>query len=108
MHIRRGLAVAIVFGSATTVWSATDRADVARMTSANAVTQTNSYGIGVYAIVAGGIVRSSSSCFELSGAIGQPVPGHSSGGAVAVGSGFWSVAPVTRLDEIFFNGFEGC
>ena len=51
---------------------------------------------------------SRSSCFIVSGTVGQPAPGYSSGGLYSVYAGFWTVAPTMRTDEIFFDGFEGC
>jgi hypothetical protein len=48
------------------------------------------------------------SCFRLSGTLAQAAPGYSSGPSDSLISGFWSAAPTTGLDEIFFNGFEDC
>jgi hypothetical protein len=48
------------------------------------------------------------SCYRLSGAVGQPVPGYSSSGTYSISAGFVAVTPTTTRDEIFFNGFEGC
>lgn len=50
------------------------------------------------------------SCYRLSGTVGQAAPGYSSAntGEYSVLAGFWSAAPTTGLDEIFFNGFGGC
>lgn len=48
------------------------------------------------------------SCFRLSGTVGQAAPGYSSGTTDSIVAGFWSAAPTKELDEIFFNGFEGC
>jgi hypothetical protein len=48
------------------------------------------------------------SCFRLSGTVGQAAPGYMSGTTDSLISGFWSAAPTTGLDEIFFNGFEDC
>lgn len=65
------------------------------------------FSIDWYAISTGGsTVRND--CFVLNGTTGQPTPGYSSGGAYALLSGFWSVAPISGSDVIFFNGFEGC
>ena len=47
-------------------------------------------------------------CFRLWGTVGQTAPGYSSVSTYAVYAGFWSAAPKTGLDEIFFNSFEGC
>jgi hypothetical protein len=49
-----------------------------------------------------------SSCFRLSGTVGQAAPGYSSGQTNSVIAGFWSAAPAVGTDEIFFNGFQGC
>ena len=48
------------------------------------------------------------SCFRLSGTAGQAVAGYSSGPTDSLVAGFWSAAPTTGLDDIFFNGFEDC
>jgi hypothetical protein len=78
--------------------------------------QTPSYCVNWSAVINGSIHRSHNSCYLLSGTIGQyaPAPGYSyqatSGGGTNFGvfSGFWSAAQTSGLDEIFFNGFEGC
>jgi hypothetical protein len=48
------------------------------------------------------------SCFHLSGTVGQAAPGYSSNASDSIYAGFWSAAPTTGLDELFFNSFEGC
>ena len=48
------------------------------------------------------------SCYLLSGTAGQTAPGYSSSSTYAVLAGFWAAAPTSGLDEIFFNGFQGC
>jgi hypothetical protein len=70
-------------------------------------TPTPQFSIDWHVISPGG-TQLRSNCFVLDGTLGQPVPGYSSGGIFAVLSGYWSVAPITGTDEIFFNGFEGC
>jgi hypothetical protein len=55
-----------------------------------------------------GVSNATSACFRVSGTLGQPVPGHATGGNFVLVSGFWAGAPTARLDTIFFNGFEGC
>lgn len=52
--------------------------------------------------------QSRNGCFVLNGTTGQPAPGYSSGGVYALLSGFWTAAPITGGDEIFFNSFEEC
>jgi len=69
------------------------------------------YSIDFHAIGAG-VDALRNSCFGLSGTLGQAAPGYSSYTSSAptysVYAGFWSAAPATRLDEIFFTGFEEC
>ena len=65
------------------------------------------YSIDFHTISSGGgSLRNS--CFHLLGTVGQAAPGYSSGSTDYVIAGFWPAAPTTGLDEIFFNGFEGC
>jgi hypothetical protein len=63
--------------------------------------------IGFHYISAGGHALTNS-CYRMSGTAGQPVPGYSSATNISVVEGFWTAAPTTGLDEIFFNGFEDC
>jgi hypothetical protein len=78
--------------------------------------QTPAYCINWSAVTNGGIQRASNSCYRLNGTIGQlaPEPGYvyqaAAGGGTNYGvfSGFYSAAQTTGLDEIFFDGFEGC
>jgi hypothetical protein len=65
------------------------------------------FSIDWYVISPGG-GPSRNECFVLNGTTGQPAPGYSSGNVYALISGFWTVAPVTVSDEIFFNSFEEC
>jgi hypothetical protein len=49
------------------------------------------------------------SCFHLYATVGQAAPGYSSGSTYSVIAGFWPAAvSIAGMDEIFFNGFEGC
>lgn len=57
-------------------------------------------------IVPGGITRSRSPCFELSGATAQAVAGPVSGDTFELYSGFWNSGDST--DTLFRNGFEAC
>jgi hypothetical protein len=63
--------------------------------------------INFHVISAGG-KSLNNSCFRLSGTVAQAAPGYSSGPSDSLIAGFWSAAPTTGLDEIFFNGFEDC
>jgi hypothetical protein len=65
------------------------------------------YSIDFYVISAGGNSLKSS-CFRLSGTVGQPSPGYSSGAIYSLIAGYWQQAPAVGSDEIFYNGFEGC
>jgi len=68
------------------------------------------YSIDFHSIGTGGSSLRNN-CFGLSGTVGQAAPGYSStsdGTAYSIYSVFWSAAPATGLDEIFFTGFEGC
>jgi hypothetical protein len=68
---------------------------------------TPTYSIDFQVISAGG-TSLKSSCFRLSGTVGQPVPGYSSGNIYSLIAGYWQPAAATGSDEIFYNGFEGC
>lgn len=68
---------------------------------------TPQFSIGWYVVSSGG-AQMRRDCFVLNGTIGQSTPGYSSAGVFSLLSGYWSVAPITGTDEIFFNGFEGC
>jgi len=63
--------------------------------------------IGFHFIGAGGGAMKNA-CYRLSGTAGQTAPGYSSSGTQSVVAGFWSGAPTTGLDEIFFTSFEDC
>jgi len=79
--------------------------------------QTPIYCLNWAVVTSGGIQRAHNGCYLLSITIGQlaPAPGYAyqanvGGGGTNYGvfSGFWSAAQTAGLDEIFFNGFEGC
>jgi hypothetical protein len=65
------------------------------------------YSIDFYVISAGGNTLYGS-CYRLSGTVGQPAPGYSSGSIDSLIAGYWQPAPMAVTDEIFFNGFQGC
>ena len=68
---------------------------------------TPTYSIDFYAISTGGNTLLGS-CYRLSGTVGQPAPGYSSGSIESLIAGYWQPAPIAATDEIFFNGFQGC
>jgi len=72
---------------------------------------TATYSIDFHTISSGGSSLRNS-CYHLTGTVGQAAPGYSSTTSgtptYSVYAGFWSAAPATGLDEIFFNGFEEC
>jgi hypothetical protein len=68
---------------------------------------TPTYSIDFYVISSGGSSLKNS-CFRLSGTIGQPAPGYSSGAIFSLIAGYWQPAVAVASDEIFYNGFEGC
>ena len=65
------------------------------------------YSIDFFAISAGGNTLFGN-CYRLSGTVGQPAPGYSSGSIDSLIAGYWQPAPIVATDEIFFNGFQGC
>ena len=65
------------------------------------------YSIDFFAISAGGNTLRGN-CYRLSGTVGQPAPGYSSGSIESLIAGYWQPAPTAATDEIFFNGFQGC
>jgi hypothetical protein len=65
------------------------------------------YSIDFYVISAGGNTLYGN-CYRLSGTVGQPAPGYSSGSIDSLIAGYWQPAPTAATDEIFFNGFQGC
>lgn len=76
--------------------------------------QTSSGYLLNWSSVAGsGRAHMRSSCYILSGSIDfQSAPNNSSiltgSGSYVLYSGFWWAAPISDLDEIFFDGFEEC
>jgi hypothetical protein len=66
------------------------------------------YSVDWHVITNVGLLHARNSCFDLSGTVGQPTPGYSSSAGYQVISGFWTAAPKSGRDAIFFNGFEGC
>jgi hypothetical protein len=87
---------ALLLISAVTAWTSDAHAGT-----------TPTYSIDFYFISAGGISLKNS-CFRLSGTIGQPAPGYSSGAIYSLIAGYWQPAAAVGSDEIFYNGFEGC
>jgi len=65
------------------------------------------FSIDWHVVTAGGD-QLRNNCFIVNGTMGQPTPGYSSGGVYALLSGFWSAAPFSGADRIFFSSFEGC
>lgn len=65
------------------------------------------YSIDFHVISSGGNALHGN-CYRLSGTVGQVAPGYSSGSLYALIAGYWQPAPPAAVDEIFFNGFEGC
>src|SRR5512141_125477 len=68
---------------------------------------TPTYSIDFYVMGNGGHTLQGN-CFRLSGTVGQPAPGYSSGSIESLIAGYWQPAPIVAVDEIFFNGFQGC
>ncbi|WP_257388099.1 hypothetical protein [Tahibacter caeni] len=68
---------------------------------------TSTYSIDLHRIGAGGgSLRNA--CYRLSGSVGQPAPGYSSGATLSVDAGFWPAVAIDQPDQLFFSGFEGC
>jgi hypothetical protein len=69
-----------------------------------------SYSIGWHNISSGAVTRAHSSCYRLSGSIGQATvtPGIVMSTNYTLFSGFWTAAPIAVQDQIFFDGFEDC
>jgi hypothetical protein len=63
--------------------------------------------IGFHIVSAGG-GNLRNPCYRLRSTSGQAAPGYSSSSPYSVLAGFWSAAPTTGRDEIFFNSFEAC
>jgi len=66
------------------------------------------YSVDWHTVTSVGLIHARNNCFDLSGTAGQPAPGYSSSAGYQVISGFWTAAPKSGRDAIFFNGFEGC
>jgi hypothetical protein len=96
---RRGISLAVCFLAATVLTVAL------RWSDAHAGTPT--YSIDFFAISAGGNTLRGN-CYRLSGTVGQPAPGYSSGSIDSLIAGYWQPAPTSATDEIFFSGFQGC
>lgn len=99
-RLRIGLALPVLAAVAATAVAAMRWSD----TQAGTIPP---YSIDFHTISSGGSSLRNS-CFLLSGTVGQAAPGYSSGSTEYLIAGFWSAAPTTGLDEIFFNGFERC
>jgi hypothetical protein len=82
-------------------------AGVCALPGSGSSAQATAPAIGFHVVGSGGHALTNS-CFRLSGTAGQAAPGYSSGLTESLVAGFWSAAPTTGLDEIFFNGFEDC
>jgi hypothetical protein len=63
-----------------------------------ALAQSGPLEIPWYTIDGGGTTASSGGDFALSGTVGQPDAGISSGGIFAARGGFWGVAPVPDIE----------
>jgi len=72
--------------------------------SANA---TPAFSIDFFKISSGGQTLSNS-CYRLSGTLGEAAPGYSSNDTYSVKAGFWAAAPDKGVDDLFFDGFQGC
>jgi hypothetical protein len=92
---------------ATPVFAAIALAGVCALPGSDSRAQATTPTVGFHIISAGGHSLKNS-CYRLSGTTGQAAPGYSSGLTESLVAGFWSAAPTTGLDEIFFNGFEDC
>ncbi len=66
------------------------------------------YSVDWHVITSAGLLHAHNNCFDLSGTAGQPAPGYSNSADYQVISGFWTAAPKSGRDAIFFNGFEVC
>lgn len=97
MHPRLG-AVATFLGATAFVYIATP---------SDLRAGTPTYSIDFHTISAGGNALHGN-CYRLSGTVGQVAPGYSSGSTYSLIAGYWQPGPPAAVDEIFFNGFEGC
>jgi hypothetical protein len=98
----RGISLAASFLAATILGSTV----ALRWSDARAGTPPT-YSIDFYAISTGGNTLRGN-CYRLSGTVGQPAPGYSSGSIESLIAGYWQPAPAAATDDIFFNGFQGC
>jgi len=100
-RMRRGTCLTLCVLAMTVLASTT----VLRSSNARAGTPT--YSIDFYVMGNGGHTLQGN-CYRLSGTVGQPAPGYSSGSIYSLIAGYWQPAPMAATDEIFFNGFQGC
>jgi len=70
-------------------------------------TSTSAYSIDIHRIGTGG-ASMRNACYRLSGSVGQPAPGYSSGATLSVNAGLWPAVAVDRPDQLLFSSFEGC
>ena len=107
-RLRKSLRVGLALPVLVALWSASILAMPWSDTPAETAA---TYSIDFHTISSGGSSLRNS-CFRLTGTVGQTAPGYSSTTSgtptYSVYAGFWSAAPTTGLDEIFFNGFEAC
>jgi hypothetical protein len=68
---------------------------------------TPTYRIDFHVITAGGSAMRSTTCYGLSGSVGQTAPGYSSASTYSIVGGFWT-SETSASDDLFYNGFEGC
>jgi hypothetical protein len=68
---------------------------------------TPTYSIDFHVITGGASAMRSTTCYGLSGSVGQTAPGYSSASTYSIVAGFWA-GEVSASDSIFYNGFEGC
>lgn len=80
---------------------------IATLSSDTRAGPTPAYSIDFHTISSGGSSLRNS-CYHLTGTLGQAAPGYSSAGTLYETAGFWAAAPTAGLDDIFFNGFQGC
>jgi len=75
--------------------------------SSSGLAGASTYSIDIHRISAGGgSLRNA--CYRLSGSVGQPAPGYSSGTTYSVNAGLWPAVAVDRPDQLFFSGLESC
>jgi hypothetical protein len=61
-------------------------------------------------IASGSVLSAANPCYRLSGTLGQPVvtPGMATADTYSLFTGFWSAAPISGQDQLFFSSFEDC